>query len=498
MTAELAPARVLVADDDQEIRNALRRLLEREGYIVDCAPDGRAALDMAARYRYDVVLLDISMPQVDGYAVLEQLKETPATRDIPVLMISAVDDVASVVRCIERGAEDHLSKPFEQVLLRARIRTCLEKKQLRDVELQYLHHVRQVLEAASAVEMGTYQSGCLSSVAARADELGRLARVFDHMAAEVKAREERLREQVRDLRLEIEHASPEAREVRRSSMAMRSVAELLPGQFFAERYEILEKVGSGGMGTVYRAHDRDLDDDVAIKTLDLDLLEHSDTLVELFKSEIRLARRISHRNVVRTHDWGEWQGTYYITMEYIEGVTVKELIDTRGQVGVSSTLAIGTQLAQSLRAAHREGVIHRDVKPANLLLDEDGVLKVTDFGIACLAERSHPVKRGGAVVGTPVYMAPEQLLDGDVDTRSDLYSLGVVMYECLTGRLPFDADSPHALMLKLLEEKVRPPLALNRDVPPALSALVIRLIALRPDERLSTAAELAEQLALMV
>ncbi len=139
-------------------------------------------------------------------------------------------------------------------------------------------------------------------------------------------------------------------------------------------------------------------------------------------------------------------------------------------------------------------MIHRDVKPANLLLDEDGVLKVTDFGIACLAGRSHPAARGGAVVGTPVYMAPELLLDGEVDTRSDLYSLGVVMYECLTGRLPFDADSPLALMVKLLEEKVQPPLALNRDVPPALSALVVRLIALRPDERLSTAAELADQL----
>ncbi|MCH7934879.1 MAG: protein kinase [Gemmatimonadetes bacterium] len=491
---DLPPARILVADDQEEIRVVLQRLLQREGYVVDCADNGRAALEMAASQPYDMFLLDITMPEVDGYQVLEELKERAATRDIPVIMISAVDDLASVARCVERGADDHLSKPFQPVLLRARIRACLEKKRLRDLEKEHLQRVNQVIDAAGAVESGTYQAGSLAQVAARADELGRLARVFNKMAAEVKAREERLVKQVRDLKAEIEKASPRAMEVRRSSSSMQRL-ELFSGQLFAERYEILEKLGSGGMGVVYKAHDRKLDEDIAIKRLDPELLERSASAAERFKSEIRLARRISHRNVVRTHDFGEWDGTYYLTMEYVEGITVRELIDTRGQVGISSALAIGSQLAQSLDIAHKVGVIHRDIKPANLLLDEAGVLKVMDFGVACLAERTGSRKRGtGMIVGTPAYMAPEQLLGGDVDARSDLYSAGVVLYECLTGRLPFEADDLTSLTMKVLEEHPPSPSVVSKDVPPSFSALVLRLLALEPDRRLGSAAELADQL----
>jgi serine/threonine protein kinase len=182
-------------------------------------------------------------------------------------------------------------------------------------------------------------------------------------------------------------------------------------------------------------------------------------------------------------------------MEYVEGITVRELIDTRGQVGVSSTIAIGAQLAQSLDVAHRQGVIHRDVKPANLLLDEAGVLKVMDFGVACLADRTESLTHPGAIVGTPTYMAPEQLLGGNVDARSDLYSVGVVLYECLTGKPPFDADDSTPLIVRLIEEELPPPSALAPDVPPAFAALVVRLLALRPDDRLASARELAEQLA---
>ena len=490
---DLPPARILVADDQEEIRVVLQRLLKREGYVVDGAENRRAALEMAASQRYDMFLLDITMPEVDGYQVLGELKDRAATRDIPVIMISAVDDLASVARCVERGADDHLSKPFQPVLLRARIRACLEKKRLRDLEKEHLQRVNQVIDAASAVESGTYQAGSLAPVAARADELGRLARAFNKMAAEVKAREERLVKQVRDLKSEIEKASPRAMEVRRSSSSMQR-PELYAGQLFAERYEILEKVGSGGMGVVYKAHDRKLDEDIAIKRLDPELLQRSASLAERFKSEIRLARRISHRNVVRTHDFGEWDGTYYLTMEYVEGITVRELIDTRGQVGISSALAIGSQLAQSLDIAHKEGVIHRDIKPANLLLDEAGVLKVMDFGVACLAERTGSRARGGMIVGTPAYMAPEQLLGGDVDARSDLYSAGVVLYECLTGRLPFEADDLTSLIMKVLEEEPPAPSTVSKDVPPSFSAVVLRLLALRPDHRMGSAAELADQL----
>jgi CheY-like chemotaxis protein len=487
-TATPGPARLLIVDDDAENREVLRRRLEREGYRAECAEDGRRALARVAAESFDLVLLDVLMPELDGYEVLARLKDAPATRDIPVIVISALDDMAAVVRCIERGAEDFLTKPFDPVLLRARISASLEKKRLHDVELEYIRQVGRVIEAATAVEQGGYRSGSLADLAARPDELGRLARVFDGMAAEVEAREERLKARLRELKADIGIA--------RTSTELTAALDgdaLETGGMFGERYEIVGTIGRGGMGTVYRARDRELDEEVAIKTLRPELVSDG-ALLERFKSEIRLARRISHPNVVRTHDFGEWRGVYYLTMEYVEGITVRELIERRGRLQAPSALAIGTQLADSLAVAHAQGVIHRDIKPQNLLLDDAGVLKVMDFGVARLAERTSTLTEAGLVLGTPAYMPPEQLLSEAVDARSDLYAAGVVLYECVTGRLPFEAATPVALIARLLSQDPTPPADLTPDLPPALSALILRLLAKRPEDRIQTAAELADLL----
>jgi DNA-binding response OmpR family regulator len=482
------PAHILVVDDLEDNRAVLERRLRRQGHTVVSATGGHAALDLMGRERFDLVLLDVLMPDLDGLAVLERLKANPATRDIPVIMISALDDVASVVRCIERGAEDHLSKPFDPVLLHARIGACLEKKRLRDIELEYLQEVRRVIQAATAVEAGSYQAGSLAAVAQRGDELGRLARVFDAMANQVRARETRLRDQVEALRREIEEAKHTTRKA-----TSHEAPNLPTGQLFAGRYEILEEIGSGGMGMVYRAFDRELEEQVAIKTLRPELLRDP-ALVERFKSEIRLARHISDKHVVRTHDLGEREGVYYLTMEYVEGMTVRELLDTRGRLRVGPALAIATQLCQSLAAAHEQGVIHRDIKPQNLLLDATGMLKVMDFGIARLAGGSSGLTEVGMLVGTPAYMAPEQLLTESFDERIDLYAVGVVLFECLTGRLPFEANSAVALIAKLIREEPPAPETLNPEIPPALAALVLRLLAKEPEQRPSSAAELGRLL----
>jgi len=483
------PADILVVDDNEDNRAVLERRLGRQGHRVTSASGGRAALQLAATQRFDLVLLDVLMPDLDGLAVLEQLKASPATRDVPVIMISALDDVASVVRCIQRGAEDHLPKPFDPVLLRARISACLEKKRLRDVELEYLREVDRVIAAALAVEAGNYVTGALAEVARRDDALGRLARVFDTMTDQVKNREDRLKSQVVELRREIEAAKGATREA-----AEGEGVDLPEGEIFAERYQILEEIGRGGMGMVYRAFDQVLGEQVAIKTLLPDLVADP-VAVERFKSEIRLARHISDRHVVRTHDLGEHGGKYYLTMEYVEGITVRQLLDQRGRLEVASTLAIANQLAQSLAVAHQEGVIHRDIKPQNLLLDAHGVLKVMDFGVARLADRSSGLTQTGMVVGTPAYMAPEQLVADTFDARADLYAAGVVLFECLTGRLPFIASTQVAMIAKLMMEPAPSPATLNPDVPPALAALVLRLLAKEPDQRPGSGAELSRLLA---
>jgi DNA-binding response OmpR family regulator len=214
---------LLVVDDNDINRDMLSRRLRRQGYTVDVAENGRRALEMIAVRDFDLVLLDIMMPDLDGYQVLAHLKGDARTRDIPVIMISALDEIESVVRCIEMGAEDYLPKPFDPVLLRARIGASLEKKRLRDQEVEYLHEVGRVTAAAAAVEENTFRPEELDGVAQRADALGQLARVFQRMAHEVYEREQRLKQEVHQLRIEIN-------EVRKA----REVAEITETEYFQE------------------------------------------------------------------------------------------------------------------------------------------------------------------------------------------------------------------------------------------------------------------------
>jgi CheY-like chemotaxis protein len=480
--------RVLVVDDEAGNRDLLRRRLEREGYAVLSADGGREALAVVAREPVDVILLDMLMPDLDGLAVLGRLKDDPATRDLPVIVISALDDLQAIARSLEAGAEDYLPKPFEPVILRARLAGSLQKKRWLDQERDQLRALGYVTAAASAVEAGTYQPGALGDVAARGDAIGRLARVMDRMAVQVRERESRLRERLEELRSEIGVA-------RRSLEAttMGDGPTFRSGERLGARYEIVSVLGRGGMGTVYRARDLELGEEVAIKTVRPELVS-DETFRERFKDEIRLARRISHQNVVRTHDFGETDGVWYLTMEYVEGITLRELLDTRGRLAPPAALAIGTQLAECLAAAHQVGVIHRDIKPHNLLLDADGVLKVLDFGVARLAERSAGLTEAGLIMGTPAYMSPEQITSEPVDHRTDLYSAGAVLYECLTGRPPIEAGTMVSLIARVLADEPLPPSSLAADVPAALDDLVLQLLAKRPEDRPPSAAALVERL----
>jgi CheY-like chemotaxis protein/tRNA A-37 threonylcarbamoyl transferase component Bud32 len=486
--ATTGKARVLVVDDEAGNRDLLSRRLQREGYATVAASGGHDALAVVAREPVDVVLLDVMMPDLDGLAVLERLKADPATRDVPVIMISALDDLAAIARCIEAGAVDYLPKPFEPVILRARLAASLAEKRFRDQERDLVRALGMVTAAASAVEAGAYQPGLLGIVAQRPDAVGRLARVMDRMATEVGERESRLRGRLERLRTEIGVAR-----LSQDFPVQVDGDHLGTGQTFANRYIVESVLGRGGMGTVYKAKDTELNEIVAIKTLRPELVADEGSR-ERFKDEIRLTRRITHRNVVRTHDFGEANGLWYITMEYVEGLTVRELLDNRGTLGVESTLAIGTQLAESLSVAHATGVIHRDIKPQNLLLDAGGVLKVMDFGVARLAESTARHTQAGLIVGTPAYMSPEQLTGDEVDARSDLYAVGAVLFELLTGRLPLEGPTVMALFAKVLSEDPPRPGSLAGGVPPALDDLVLRLLAKRPEDRVPSAAVLLEQL----
>jgi HAMP domain-containing protein/predicted Ser/Thr protein kinase len=269
---------------------------------------------------------------------------------------------------------------------------------------------------------------------------------------------------------------------------------IAPGMTFALRYEVKEMLGVGGMGMVFKAVDAELGEVIAIKTLKQDMLGSDPSALERFKGEIRLARKISHRNVVRTHDLGESGGVYFITMEYVEGKSLKDLIVSRGRLPIPVTLTVAKQLCRALEIAHDEGVIHRDIKPQNMVVQPDGVLKVMDFGIARLAKRKEGVTQAGMVVGTPEYMAPEQLMGDDIDARADIYAVGCVLYECVTGKVPITADTPITLIAKLLEDTPIEPRVVNGEVPEALSQIIMSCLAKKPGDRPQTAAILHDKL----
>ena len=276
---------------------------------------------------------------------------------------------------------------------------------------------------------------------------------------------------------------------REASSPVDTLEPVEPGHVLARRYAIAEQLGIGGSGVVYRAFDRELGEVVAVKMVRPDVLAMDGNALERLKSEIRLARRISHRNVVRTHDLGEADGVYFITMEYITGTSLRDLIDRGAPLPVPAVIAIAKQLCRALEVAHEQGVIHRDIKPQNLMVQPDGTLKVMDFGVARLAQRASQLTSTGMVVGTPAYMSPEQLLDDPVDARADIYAVGVVLYECLTGHRPVEATSAAALIGKLLSTTPRPPRDVNHAVPVAVSEIVMRSLAKEPQERPASASE---------
>jgi eukaryotic-like serine/threonine-protein kinase len=252
------------------------------------------------------------------------------------------------------------------------------------------------------------------------------------------------------------------------------------------RYQILDRIGSGGMGDVYRAHDNELERVVALKLL-LRRFSEDPEFVARFRREASAAAGLQHPNIVQIFDRGEWDGTYYIAMEYLPGRTLKQIVREHGPLEPARAIEVLEQILMAARFAHERGIVHRDIKPHNVIVAEDGRVKVTDFGIA-LAGASDMTETG-SIMGTAQYLSPEQAQGHPVDARSDLYSIGIVLYELLTGTVPFDADSPVTIALKQVSEVPVPPGQLNPAVPPALDSVVMRALQKDPAARFQSAEE---------
>jgi serine/threonine protein kinase/tetratricopeptide (TPR) repeat protein len=270
------------------------------------------------------------------------------------------------------------------------------------------------------------------------------------------------------------------------------IRELATGATFAGRYQVIEELGKGGMGRVYKVFDTDVKEKVALKLLKPEIAADSET-IERFSNEIKLARKIRHKNVCGMFDLGKAEGTLYLTMEFVPGEDLKRLIRRMGQFPTGKAVSVAEQISEGLSAAHDLGIVHRDLKPSNIMVDEEGNARIMDFGIA----RSLQEKRitgAGVMIGTPEYMSPEQVEGKDVDQRSDVYSLGIILYEMLAGRVPFEGETPISVAHKHKYEPPADPRKLNSQIPEDLSRVILRCLEKDKGTRYQTAGELRADL----
>jgi len=286
--------------------------------------------------------------------------------------------------------------------------------------------------------------------------------------------------------------SPEDISVSQTKTLETSKEELTTGSTFANRYQIIEELGKGGMGRVYKVLDKEVNAKVALKLIKPEIASDKKT-IERFRNELKVARDIAHKNVCRMYDLGKEEGAYYITMEYVSGGDLKSFIRRSGIISVGKAISIANQVCEGLSEAHRLGVVHRDLKPQNIMIDKDGNARIMDFGIA-RSLRAKGITGSGVMIGTPEYMSPEQVDGKEADQRADIYSLGVILYEMVTGQVPFEGDTPFSIGVKQKSEIPRAPKEINDQIPEDLNRVILRCMEKDKEKRYQSVGELHSEL----
>jgi serine/threonine protein kinase/tetratricopeptide (TPR) repeat protein len=268
--------------------------------------------------------------------------------------------------------------------------------------------------------------------------------------------------------------------------------ELTTGSTFAGRYQIVEELGQGGMGKVYKAYDKEIDAKIALKLIRPEITADKST-IDRFRNELKIARDISHKNICRMYDLGREGSNYFLTMEYVSGEDLKNMIRMSGQLSVGTAVSIAKQVCEGLAEAHGHGVIHRDLKPSNIMIDRNANVRIMDFGIA-RSIKAKGITGAGVMIGTPEYMSPEQVEGKEVDQASDIYSLGIILYEMLTGRVPFEGDTPFTVGVKHKSEVPKNPKEINANIPDDLCRLTLRCLEKEKEKRYQNADELRTEL----
>ncbi len=285
---------------------------------------------------------------------------------------------------------------------------------------------------------------------------------------------------------------PSSKEILDTETLETPTEELTTGSTFAGRYQIIEELGKGGMGKVYKALDTEIKEKIALKLINPEISADKKT-IERFQNELKFARKISHRNVCRMYDLNKEEGNYYITMEYVPGEDLKSVIGMMGQLSGGKAISVARQVCEGLTEAHKLGVVHRDLKPQNIMIDKEGNARIMDFGIA-RSIKGKGITDAGVMIGTPEYMSPEQAEVKEVDQRSDIYSLGVILYEMATGRVPFEGETPFGIAMKHKSEMPKDPRAINAQILEDLSKVILRCMEKDKEKRYQSAGEVRAEL----
>jgi DNA-binding response OmpR family regulator/tRNA A-37 threonylcarbamoyl transferase component Bud32 len=465
--AASARGTVLIVDDNPAIRTLLSARVKTEGFASIAVDNGRKALSILRQQNVDVVLTDISMPEMDGIRLLEAITADANLGHIPVLMISSGNDQEQIIKCIEKGAIDYLVKPFNQGILKARLTTCIARKQQRDRELYTLSLAKAGIPALAATRTSDEEHSEADRTHVLPDP-----EVYVHDQAK------------HDL----------------SNISLSEASDLIKPNAVdildhVGAIKLIRFIGKGAMGEVYLGHHDLLNLDMAVKLVRGEWLSNSDAR-KRFLQEARVAARLSHPNIVRLHEIGQSALGVYLAFEYVSGGTLKARINAAPdfKLELSETIRIAHGICLGLHEAHRLQIVHRDLKPANILLTPDGTPKVADMGLAkqITADKSSDITGIYIPIGTPAYMAPEQIQsDAPIDTRVDLYSLGVILYQMLAGQVPFPDKQARDAMLAQLHKTPPPIESFNPDIPAWLKNLVSALLEKNPADRPATALEVA-------